>query len=586
MKKKAAGIVFTLTLLAFSNTLGNGFVGDDDALIVDNTFYKSWENFPRLFKPGYTIDSDSVFLRSSGDLGTGGVSFRPVTAATYFVDYSIWKLHSFGFHLTNLFIHAINGVLVFVLLLRLLDSIPPAFLGSLLFSLHPTKVGAVAAISYRSDSLATLFLLISFILFIDFRNRFERWRFWRYAGSILFFALALFSKESAVIFFPLLLAYDFHFFRRTIGPSWKTVYPGYLAILFGYLYLYFFAFTNSTLSAATHSGITFATNMTLILKIFAGYLIKDLLLLRPYDLPPLYSPVLIPGPSLEAMAGAALFLGTIIAIILTSRREKTLSFLLLWFLLSLIPVSNIIPLANPMAHRYLYLPSIGILAAGAIVFERWYTQDAGFSPSFKFWLKNILLGYLLIVTVQANSLWQNNFMLAQSWVKHFPNYWKGYTILGTEYFKAGLCAPAIIYLNRSLQLASSDPRIYFMLGACEWKDLALAEENFLKSIRMAPDYGDAHWGLGHLYFLHAEYEKAVPYLQEALRLAPDNYRVYKTLIQTSLALGYNSHAQEIYVEAQRQIKDPRLLKKISDLFEERPSDQPAPSPVSFDEKEP
>ena len=78
MHRKAILIIAAVTLLTFGNSLGNGFVGDDDVVIVRNTFYTSWKNFPRLFAHDYLTDSDIVFNSKGEYFHSGSVAYRPV----------------------------------------------------------------------------------------------------------------------------------------------------------------------------------------------------------------------------------------------------------------------------------------------------------------------------------------------------------------------------------------------------------------------------------------------------------------------------------------------------------------------------
>ena len=146
-------VIVCLSQFVYLNSLSNQFVYDDEFTIVTNYFVKTWNNFPLLF--------NSDYFKLSGEL-----SYRPVVTLSYFIDYTLWKLNPFGFHLTNTLLHTLNSVLLFFLLTRIFNCRTTSFIAALVFSCHPVLSEAVNAISYREDLLATTFFISSFILYI------------------------------------------------------------------------------------------------------------------------------------------------------------------------------------------------------------------------------------------------------------------------------------------------------------------------------------------------------------------------------------------------------------------------------------
>ena len=99
--------ILIIAIAIYSNTLKNGFVYDDESTIVNNTLIKDFSNISKLFTKEYFISSAEA-------------SYRPVVTFTYFLDYAIYGLNPYGFHLTNLILHAINGVLLYIFLTSLI----------------------------------------------------------------------------------------------------------------------------------------------------------------------------------------------------------------------------------------------------------------------------------------------------------------------------------------------------------------------------------------------------------------------------------------------------------------------------------
>jgi len=103
----SVSLILIISIAIYSNTLKNGFVYDDESTIVNNTLIKDFSNISKLFTKEYFISSAEA-------------SYRPVVTFTYFLDYAIYGLNPYGFHLTNLILHAINGVLLYIFLTSLI----------------------------------------------------------------------------------------------------------------------------------------------------------------------------------------------------------------------------------------------------------------------------------------------------------------------------------------------------------------------------------------------------------------------------------------------------------------------------------
>lgn len=98
-------LIITSSIAIYSNALKNGFVGDDKATITNNSLIKDIHNLPKLFEK-------RAYFTSSGEF-----SYRPFTTFTYFIDYSLYRDKVWGYHLTNIILHAVNGVLLYIFLI-------------------------------------------------------------------------------------------------------------------------------------------------------------------------------------------------------------------------------------------------------------------------------------------------------------------------------------------------------------------------------------------------------------------------------------------------------------------------------------
>ena len=177
-------LLAAVVLSAGSNTLHHGFVFDDVTLIQQNTDVTEL-NWGRIL---------------------GRIGYRPIRTLTYALNFALGGTNPFGYHLFNVLLHAANAILTFFLFRHLLGRLDASFLGAMLFAVHPVQTASVAYVSGRKDLLAAFFLLLAALLYVGWRRRGGRVRA---AFTGLSLALAVLSKEVAVVFPALLVLIDF-----------------------------------------------------------------------------------------------------------------------------------------------------------------------------------------------------------------------------------------------------------------------------------------------------------------------------------------------------------------------------------------
>src|ERR1044071_6286971 len=175
----ATGALVVIVFAVYANSLGGDFVFDDQYLVLVYSRPRSLSHLLEMM-----IDS-----------------YRPVRNLSYILDYIVWGARPFGFHLTNVLLHAANAALVFLLARRFRLSAVAAFLTALIFAVHPIQTDAVAYISGRRDVLFTLFYLAAFHSYPTYH---ARRRFKYFALFLICWACSLMAKEMAVSL-PLLI---------------------------------------------------------------------------------------------------------------------------------------------------------------------------------------------------------------------------------------------------------------------------------------------------------------------------------------------------------------------------------------------
>ena len=464
-------LIIFLGFAVYANSLKSGFIWDDAALVRDNTLIKDWSKAGHLF--GENIGSGAL---------TEFSSYRPLQMLTYSVDYSVWKLNVFGYHLTNIILHILAALLVYWLVSLLFSTPLLSFLTSMLFVVHPVHTEAVSYISGRSDSLCAVFMLLCLVYYIKAISL---------EGSIfsllipLTYILALLSKEYALITPVLLLVYNYTFKKKSPVKYFLTI----IGITVIYVLL---RVSVLQIGPAYADAGTFIQRMPGFLVSLAEY---SRILLFPFGLHMEYGWKFFSFMDPKAVLGALILLSLFVYWFRKRSGPPIVLFSTLWFIAALLPVSNLYPVNAYMAEHWLYLPSIGffiILSGCLLAISRINKLKA---PAV------VLMAALVLVyaflTIKQNSYWSDK----------------------------------ILFYNRTLQYASDSPRIYNNLCKA-YNDSGRSREAIpacKKAIEIKPDYAQAYQNLGNAYQGSGDNAQALKAYQEALRLNPKDAFIYNSL---------------------------------------------------------
>jgi hypothetical protein len=170
--------LFVAVIIAYQPVWQAGFVWDDDKYVTNNPLLSAPDGLKRIW---FSMDSPSQYF--------------PLTYTTFRLEHALWGFNSADYHWVNILLHAANALLVWQLLKRL--SVPGAWLAAAIFALHPVQVESVAWIAELKSVLSLLFILLALLSWIEFVQEQPK-RLWRWYGwTLVFYALALFSKTTA-----------------------------------------------------------------------------------------------------------------------------------------------------------------------------------------------------------------------------------------------------------------------------------------------------------------------------------------------------------------------------------------------------
>ncbi|HEY8240759.1 MAG TPA: tetratricopeptide repeat protein [Kiritimatiellia bacterium] len=458
-----------LVALPYLAGLRHDFVYDDHGVIVENQYLQD---------TAHVGDVLSLSVLRNPRVLDGQ---RPVVILSYFLDRAVWGLEPFGYHLTNLLLH-LAAVLSLFLLLRLLHSSILPFFASLLFGLHPVLTEAVQCPAFREDLLLGLFGLLYLAA------AFARGPVTPVVLQALALALALGSKESAVML-PALLVWLW-----LCVPSARPAPRTAIAMLSVALTLVaaftMNSFTGRPLQAAGGAwnglSLQFPSNLLTAPGLFHEY-VRLLIWPIPLCVDRIIAPVFQLSEFRFVKGALTLVLWASISLALV-RRAPMVALGMGWMLILFVPVSNIVPLFNPMAERYLYfmVPGFALVAVSLLLRVK----------AFQVLLPAITAVYIALIMLRLAD-WRNDETLWTATLKAEPMSARANTWLGFGAKYRGDLQKAANYFERAAELNPHDTIGLINLGVMygQTGDYVTAERLLREAARLRPDKADAHWNL-------------------------------------------------------------------------------------------
>jgi protein O-mannosyl-transferase len=421
-----------MTLLVYANSIRGGFIIDSDLLVLQDPRLQqaSAENFGLIVHHTYWWP----FFESG--------LYRPITTLSFLFNYSLLGNASdpAGYHWVNLFLHALNVLLLYAIGLRLMRSFWPSAFVAATWALHPVLTESVANIAGRADLLAGFALLSGFWMYLKSTETSGFIRIAWLSGLAATTTLGVFSKENAVAILGVILLYEFAMWkdRRQL----KGALFGCLALLPPFIAMWY---QRSVVLAGSSppsilfvenplTGAGFLTARLTAIKVLAKYI---WLLIWPATLSWDHSYNQIPlvhGSPQDWFA--FLTIGVVLLIVAILFRRSRLGFFFAGFaFVAIVPTSNLIILIGTiMAERFLYLPSIGFAACvvlGTYAMGR-RVKSRVVAP--------ILLGVLLILfggrTLVRNADWNTPLAMDTSGVRAAPFSFKTHDALSSDLFES------------------------------------------------------------------------------------------------------------------------------------------------------
>jgi protein O-mannosyl-transferase len=576
----AVVLVLLLAAAAYLNSLTYEFVWDDTLMVLGGPRLRDLRNLPQFFSSDFTtLTSGAV----------EGHYYRPTLALTLALDATFWGLNPAWFHLTNILLHVGVTFLVHRLVLAMGARRDIALLASLLFAVHPVHVEVVAFVAARVDLLLSIGVL-GCLLAYRRSDAPGRGRFAWGGGALAVQAFALFSKETAVTLPVLLVLSDLLHSPASDQPAERTTLRRALmrSLPFWIVTVAFATFRFPQLlsiAGGRLQGGGLWRRLPGSLELLARYVVLTLV---PSHMQPFYSlkrPESFLGlwPALGMLIGG----GLVVLLIWSWRRAPRVAFGIAWFLVTITPVVDLVPLSPRemgMADRYLYLPSVGVslvLASGLVALM-------GSAASLRWSFRRLAawgMAALLLLAypwqlLRYAPVWRNDLDLYQRMTEVAPRAPIPYVNLGLAHFRANDLPRAASCLEQAVRLNPTLPRprtilalVYVLQGRTRdgfrlLDDLAsegVQERDYYASrlmtdlivgdphaavaaggegIRRFPDDAEMHKWMGQALEHDGRPAEAMEQYGRALELRPDLFEVEEALASLLARSGQTGEAKK------------------------------------------
>jgi protein O-mannosyl-transferase len=500
--------LIVVSFLAYYPVMSHDFVNWDDIVyIMNNNMITafSWVNLKNIFS--------SYFMGN----------YHPFILMSFSFDFHFFKFSAPGYHVHNLILHLVNTVLVYAFIYLLLKkNSNVAAIVALLFAVHPMHVESVAWISERKDVLYTAYFLLSLISYLLYR---EKGKTSQYFMALLFFVFSCLSKAQAVTLPIVLLLIDY---LETRKFEWKTLINKIpfliLSLIFGVVAI----FAQKTSNYVNPLGIPVFQSLFYAPYSLWIYILK---FLAPIGQTAVYEYPVTPEGTLPSYIylSPVIFLILVLIVWKTWKSYKYVTFGLLFFLVTIFPVLQFLPVgATVVAERYTYIPYIGLSVIAAIAFWNYREKSTLKNRRMLDYSGMFILLFMAVLTWNRTLIWKDSIALWTDVLDKNPRCAQAYLDRAfiyneqKEYDKAAKDLSEGIKIDpdnkKKLNFYAARAFIYKKMGNYE-----LALSDFSNAIKQNPGDAKAYFDRGVLYTDHfGKYDSGVIDFKKFLRINPSD----------------------------------------------------------------
>lgn len=524
------GLLIVLVAVAvffiYAKTLTGGFIFDDRHNIKDNPHIRLTHITPKSLY-------DTV--------REGPSSRRPVAMISFALNYYFHGYKVVGYHLVNLMIHITTGLLLYLLITMTWQTpaMHPrdnryswvAFFTAIIWLVHPIQTQSVSYVVQRMNSMATMFYVLSMVLYVKarFAEAKPEKAAW-FSAAAVSGILALGSKETAATLPVFIFLYEWYFFqdlRRDWIKKRIPILAGImiLLIIIALIFLGRHPLEKVLSGYATHH-LTMAQRGLSQFRVVIFYIS---LLLWPHpsrlnldhDFQPSFS-ALDPVTTVPAMAA---IIGILVLALFLAKKQRLISFCILWYFGNLVIESSIIGLELVFEHRN-YMPSMFVVLLAVFLSFRYIKPG---------WLTPLMLLAVAAVfatwTYQRNEVWRSPVLIWKDSAQKSPHNPRSLNNLGVALADHGHYPEAVQYYHKALQIYPNYAEAHANLGYAIARQGQLDEAiiHFKTALQLDPQFHEAHTNLGIVYALQGRHRDALRHFKAAITIKPDFANAHNNL---------------------------------------------------------
>ena len=542
--------LIVVTLAAYWQVFSFDFVDYDDGDYVVNNLY---------VKTGLNMSNAAWAFTSSAY-----ANWHPLTWLSLMLDYQLFGLNPFGFHLTNLLLHIFNTLLLFLVLSRMTGMAWRSGFVAALFAIHPLHIQSVAWIAERKDVLSTFFLLLTILAYVRYT---ELPNIRRYMLVLIAFALGLMSKPMLVTLPFMLLLIDYWPLNRyddqhnkqgikQIHLFWKLVKEKSPLLLMA-------AISCVITYCVQHGAMSTINSLSPGVRIanaFVAYIAYILMMLWPQGLCVLYPHPFNDIPVWQVLSSSLVFVGITFFVIRSIRKLPYIAIGWLWYVITLIPVIGLVQVGEQaLADRYTYIPMIGLFIAIAwsipdlldrfpkktphrtillalpalmLIFafatstwyqlKPWKNAITLYERALKCTRNNASVSKFLINKLTDKHRYDDAIALLTNAIKDGYNKAEAHDGIGLVLVRQGKINEAISHYKIAMRLKPrmSEPHNNLGTAYARLKQLDKAIIELRKALRIEPNYEEAHYNLAVVLTEQGKFDEAMSHYKKALKIKP------------------------------------------------------------------
>jgi len=511
--------------LLYWHALNAPFVYDDTVAIQQNRSLYSWHSIITYFRSSVPLSGEYR--------GHGGSIYRPLIWFGFIVERHLWGLNASGYHLTNLLLHWINGILGFLLLQRLKIRPFASAATSLIWLGLPINSEAVAWVSGRHTCQPTLFIFLSLLAALSYVRSQSYWMLGCYFGALL---AAVLSNEWGFLAVPLAILVIFSDGHETLR-TWLPLY----AVVIAVAGLYFALRSAADAHLPIHVPALLPVGVAFFQYLSWMVLPIQMSVERSSDTP-------LNVVSIASLGALVALLALIFCLVRFRQRIPLVTSGLTWMLLAILPFCGIVFIYQGMAERYTYLASAGLVFA--IVALAWRMP----SRLIRRWFECAIVLWALWGAWRLNARvhdWGNEITLFEASLKATPRSAVLLYDLGVSYTGIGKPDEAIMAYQRALELNPRYTSVLLNLGSLlrNKGDYPGALALYRRAITADSGNPDPWVNLGNVYFQTGSMQEARSAYEKAISLKPTDTEAITNLGAVFQRLGNFEAAKNQYERA-------------------------------------